>query len=152
MCALLCFVLAVLASPFKSNIRLEAENEALRQHARERRAPARRVVPGARLPPPERGRRGALRRRRVRAVVWPATAQRALRPPGRGRAPQLEREAGARPSGLPRRGDDDLPLHRNFSTYLARTATHHAGPESRRRIPDELLLPLGDGRPAPSRF
>jgi hypothetical protein len=31
MFALLCFVLAVLASPFKSNIRLEAENAALRQ-------------------------------------------------------------------------------------------------------------------------
>jgi hypothetical protein len=30
-CALLCFVLAVLASPFKSKIRLEAENAAL-QH------------------------------------------------------------------------------------------------------------------------
>jgi hypothetical protein len=30
MCALLCFVLAVLASPFKSNIRLEGENAALR--------------------------------------------------------------------------------------------------------------------------
>jgi len=80
MCALLCFGVAVLASPFKSNIRLEAENAALRQHARERRAHARRVVPGARLPPPERGRRGALRRRRARAVVWPATALRALRP------------------------------------------------------------------------
>jgi hypothetical protein len=30
MCTLLCFVLAVLALPFKSNIRLEAENAALR--------------------------------------------------------------------------------------------------------------------------
>jgi len=30
MCALLCFVLAVLASPFKSKSRLEAENAALR--------------------------------------------------------------------------------------------------------------------------
>ena len=31
MIALICFVLAVLASPFKSNIRLEAENAVLRQ-------------------------------------------------------------------------------------------------------------------------
>ena len=30
MIALICFVLAVLASPFKSNIRLEAENAVLR--------------------------------------------------------------------------------------------------------------------------
>ena len=30
MIALICFVLAVLASPFKSNIRLEAENAGLR--------------------------------------------------------------------------------------------------------------------------
>ena len=30
MVALICFVLAVLASPFKSNIRLEAENAVLR--------------------------------------------------------------------------------------------------------------------------
>jgi hypothetical protein len=30
MIALICFVLAVLASPFKSNSRLEAENAALR--------------------------------------------------------------------------------------------------------------------------
>src|SRR5450756_2041179 len=119
MCALLCFVLAILASPFKSNIRLEAENAALRQHARERRAHARRVVPGARLPPPERG-------RRVRAVVWPATALRALRPPGRGRAPELEREVGARPSGLPRRRHDwrlarpKFPRLRHVATASAR--------------------------------
>ena len=32
MFALLCFVLAVLPSPFKSKSRLEAENMALRQH------------------------------------------------------------------------------------------------------------------------
>ena len=33
MIALICFVLAVLASPFKSNIRLEAENAVLTTHA-----------------------------------------------------------------------------------------------------------------------
>jgi hypothetical protein len=32
MIGLLCFVLAVLASPFKSKLRLEAENAVLRQH------------------------------------------------------------------------------------------------------------------------
>src|ERR1019366_5142301 len=50
------------------------------------------------------------------------------------------------------RGDADLRIDRNFCTYLARTGTHHPGPESRRRIRDERDLPHGDGRPTPSRF
>src|ERR1019366_5547066 len=34
------------------------------------------------------------------------------------------------------RGDADLRIDRNFCTYLARTGTHHPGPESRRPIRD----------------